>query len=98
MTTIILTPEAIEDAETQYAYLCEYASIKKAEEFRDEIDDSLDKIEEYPVRHSPKGKYRRNGPTEVFNFSVYYQYNEETDVAIIVAIAHPSREPFYWEE
>jgi plasmid stabilization system protein ParE len=63
-------------------------------EFRDEVWETLQRIEQFPLAGAPLGGAIRRCQTRRFPYGVIYE-PLETEV-IVIAVAHLHREPNYW--
>ncbi len=65
-------------------------------ELADEVLATITRILDYPRAGSPFSKHTRRCLTNRFPYGVIYQMHE--DIVRIIAVAHLSRRPGYWEE
>lgn len=64
--------------------------------FQSEIAKSLSRIISYPNSYQKIGKNSRRCLVQKFPYGVVYQFSQETNVLLVVAIAHLHRKPDYW--
>jgi mRNA-degrading endonuclease RelE of RelBE toxin-antitoxin system len=64
--------------------------------FQSEIAKSLTRINSYPNSYQKIGKYARRCLVQKFPYGVIYQFKQEANLLLIVAIAHLHRKPDYW--
>ncbi len=92
--TFTFHPEARFEFNEAIAYY-EKAESGLGVDFAEEIYAAIQRILKYPDAWSPLSKNTRRCLTDRFPFGVIYQIRDEE--ILIVAIAHLSREPEYWE-
>jgi toxin ParE1/3/4 len=63
--------------------------------FLDAISEAVERIERDPLAWSAAGEDVRRCLTRVFPYSILYAV--ERDLILVLAVAHLSREPGYWE-
>jgi ParE toxin of type II toxin-antitoxin system, parDE len=64
-------------------------------DFLDDVQQAIDRLCEYPQAGKPVSSNLRRMLLHRFPFSIFYSV--ETDVILVVAIAHHGRRPGYWE-
>lgn len=64
--------------------------------FQSEIRLSLSRIISYPKSYQKIGKYSRRCLVQKFPYSIIFQYIENKQMIVVVAIAHLHRRPDYW--
>jgi plasmid stabilization system protein ParE len=72
-------------------------SRRAAERFERAVERVLDQIREQPTRYSFYDEQHREAALARYPFSIIYRVLPTGDVQV-VAVAHASREPGYWEE
>lgn len=95
MADIVFHPEAIAEYRHELRY---YAgkSLRAAERFEREMDRVLAEILRNPVRYGYYDDTHREAVLKRFPFSLVYRLLPNGDIRV-VALAHGSREPGYWE-
>ncbi len=72
------------------------ASQELGTDFLDEVQRMINVLRDRPKLGSPAGRGMRRTPLQRFPFSIVYA--EELDAIVIIAIAHHSRRPGYWNK
>ncbi len=65
-------------------------------QFQEEIQNSLARIINFPEMYQMIGEYSRRCLVHKFPYSVVYQYRDELNEILVIAIAHLHRRPDYW--
>lgn len=95
MAEILFHPEAAREYRDSLNWYAE-RSRRSAERFEQAIDLVLNQILEKPSRYGQYDDNHREAILTRFPFSMIYRVMPNGDV-LIIAIAHASREPGYWE-
>lgn len=95
---LVIHDEAVEDARDAYDWFAE-RSPRTAEQFADLFEEAAVSIVRSPrsfglvVSEKLQGEFRRL-IMKKFKFSIIFHVGTET--LLVVAVAHPSRDPDYW--
>jgi len=87
------------EAETEFEQVVAYYEAKQSGlglELADEVLVSIARILDYPKAGSSFSKNTRRCLTKRFPYGIIYQIHQDT--VRIIAIAHLSRRPEYWQE
>jgi len=64
--------------------------------FKSEVQRTVYRIAEYPTAYQQLGPSTRRCLITKFPYGLIYQYKQNTNEIIVVAIAHLHRKPDYW--
>ena len=64
--------------------------------FQKEVSNSLSRMIDFPFSYEEIGKYSRRCLVQKFPYGVIYQYKEENNKILVVAVAHLHRKPDFW--
>ena len=92
--TIASHPEALGEL-IEAARYYEERQIGLGGRFLDSVEDALSSLEENPLIWRPDSQGRRKYHVERFPYLIIYRYRDER--IYILAIAHATRSPGYWE-
>ncbi len=95
MAEVSFHPAAQRDYQVSIAFYLERSSAA-ARRFVAEVEGTLSKIAEQPDRFAPMDDEFREAILIRFPFSLVYRIDSSGD-CLVVAVAHASREPGYWE-
>jgi plasmid stabilization system protein ParE len=95
MANLIIHSGADDDFHESYLY---YAQIGRdlAERFDEQVKAALDRIATKPMGGTTYNEMYRFYSLKNFPHLVLYEY--ANDIATVIAIYHPSREPNYWRK
>ena len=92
---VVFHPGASEDYAAAFAWY--YArGTKIAADFESEIDRGIRLISQYPLRWPKFDEERRRLIVRKFPYSIIYE--PHGDDAVVLAVAHGKRKPYYWRE
>lgn len=63
-----------------------------------EVKETISKILRFPETYAIIEKSVRGASLDVFRYTIFYEFDKESDQIFVVAIAHQSRHPNYWKE
>ena len=84
-----------EEEMTEASVFYDAASRGLGEDFLDDIQQAIDRVCEYPQIGEVVASGLRRLLLHRFPFSIIY--SEETDLILVIAIAHHARRPGYWQ-
>ena len=91
--------EFLEPAESEFDEAVAYYNHEQAdlgERFRQEIQQSLLRIANYPKSYHQISARTRRCIVAKFPYGIIYQYRESKNTILVIAIAHLHRKPNYW--
>ena len=63
-----------------------------------EVKEIISKILRFPEIYAVIEKSVRGASLDIFRYTIFYEFEKESDLIFIVAIAHQSRHPDYWKD
>ncbi|MCC7418648.1 MAG: type II toxin-antitoxin system RelE/ParE family toxin [Planctomycetaceae bacterium] len=94
MPSIRFLPGAEEDYSDALAWFIDHNPVQ-GDRFEAAIELALEDISAFPKRWPLRDEQTRMRPITGFPYVIYYR--EMSDLVVVVAVAHTSRNPAYWE-